>query len=1011
MLLRPVLTDLLKRKLKKYLLGGGLMLVCLIAQRVLGVEPVSAFTSRSWQTDEGLPNNSVEAIAQTQDGYLWVGTPTGLARFDGVAFTVFDTNNTPSLKDHWITALCPSRDGCLWIGTAGGGLTQWKGNRFLHHALGEDRRARHVMSLLERADGSLWAATQAGLLQYQGGTWSHLALGNALAGRLARALCGIQDEAWIGTSSGLLVWKHGKTRNESELNNEFIRTVFADRKGDLWIAMRKGLGCLKENRLRLYTRKDGLPDENVTAGYEDRHGNLWIGTADGLSRLRGDKFVTERQTDGSSFARVNCFFEDGEGTLWVGTTDGLHQLCAKRFVTYTRREGLAHDNVMSVLEDRGGNIWLGTRGGGLSRLKDETVVNFTKADHETEGLTTDSLLALCEDRDGSLLVSADYADGIFRFSDRKFIHYAPEWKLRDSVIKVFCCDRQGNVWLGANNRLVLWNTMEIWNEGRIVRCLLEDHAGNLWVGAGNGLLCRKQDGFIRFTTRDGLSDDAVTAIYEDKERVLWLGTARGGLNRFSNGKFTCYSIAQGLFSNQIGEILEDDQGWLWMSCLRGVFRVRKEDLARFDAGEIKNLACLAYGKEDGLVTVQCNDFAKPAAWKSRDGRLWFATSKGVAVIDPRSEASFNPLPPPVYIEKVMADQKLVTIPEGPAATETSHPARDAARVTVPAGRGELEFHFTGLSYRAPEKVRFKYMLENMDVEWTEAGARRVAAYHLVSPGEYRFRVTGCNKDGIWNEAGAEVSITVLPHFWQTLWFRLSLAGFFLGMVVCSVYFVSTRKLQRQMRFIEQQHATEQERGRIARDIHDDMGAQLTEILLLNDLARRSRDNAVEREQYLAKQAHVAQEVARSVDGIIWAVNPLNDTLPRTANYLCEQVEMFLSSSSVRCRLDVLAGLPERSISSDMRHNIFLTVKESLNNVIKHAQATEVLFRLAVDHADLLIAIEDNGKGFAMSEVSSFANGLHNMEKRIQDIGGSFVLASAPGQGTRIRIQVPLGGKL
>ena len=475
---------------------------------------------------------------------------------------------------------------------------------------------------------------------------------------------------------------------------------------------------------------------------------------------------------------------------------------------------------------------------------------------------------------------------------------------------------------------------------------------------------------------------------------------------------TCYSARQGLLGDEIFEILEDEQGWLWLSCPKGVFRVRKHDFDRLDAKEINSLPCVVYGKEDGLATVRCSGVGKPAAWKSRDGRFWFATTKGLAVVNPNSDLNLNGLAPPVYIEELLADKKAVTeeaggqAGEGPAASLPS-----ARRLAVPPGRRELEVHYTALSLQVPEKVRFKYKVEGIDAGWIDAGTKRVATYDQVPPGAYRFRVIGCNNDGVWNETGAELAFIVQQFFWQTAWFRAGLAALLLLMVVLASYLVSTRRLQHQMRLIEQQHAMEQERSRIARDIHDDMGAQVTEILLLNDLARKHPRHTDEVEKHLRKQSEVAREVARSLDRIVWAVTPANDSLPRLANYLSEQVEMFLSSSAIRCRLDVPDALPNCFVLSEFRHNIMLTVKESLNNVVKHAQATEVLFRLAVDAAGLAITLEDNGRGFAPLEVASRGNGLQNMQKRIADIGGAFTLASTPGQGTRIAIRIPLQSQL
>ena len=329
------------------------------------------YGSRTWQTDEGLPQNAVQTLAQTREGYLWVGTIRGLARFDGVRFTVFDPQNTPALGHASITALCRGREGGLWIGTGGGGLTRWQEGRFTHYALSPEARANSVKCILEGRDGALWVGTLGGLFCCRQGAWSHFTVKEGLRDNVVRSLCEVGDQLWIGTGSGLNVWKNGVMGVQKGLENNSVRVVYADSRGNLWLGLTEGLACLTEGQVTLYSRKDGLPDNNVTAFFEDRRGNLWVGTYGGLSRWTEGRFVVEKDSQGGFYDQVNALFEDPEGDIWVGARDGLHQLRAKRFRTYTHRQGLTHNNVMSVLEDHDGNQWIGTWGGGLVRLKDE----------------------------------------------------------------------------------------------------------------------------------------------------------------------------------------------------------------------------------------------------------------------------------------------------------------------------------------------------------------------------------------------------------------------------------------------------------------------------------------------------------------------------------------------------------------------------------------------------------------------------------------------------------------
>ena len=673
----------------------------------------------------------------------------------------------------------------------------------------------------------------------------------------------------------------------------------------------RGFGLPDGRTSHVLYKRDGLPDDNVTTLYEDRRGNLWIGTYGGLTRWSEGKFVVERDSEGGFYDQVNALLEDQEGDLWMGARDGLYELRVKRFLTYTRQQGLPHNNVMSVLEDRHGSLWISTWGGGLVQLKDEEITGYTKEIGGSNCLGSDLVLSLYEDRDGSILIGTDYEGGTFRFNEGKFDRlWDKEQALTNRVIRVIYRDRQGNLWFGASPGLVLWGSKEKFLERATIRCILEDDAGNLWVGTNDGLF-RRQDGkFIRLTAPGGLNHDTVSALHEDRDHTLWIGTEGGGLCRYQNGQFTAYTTRHGLWSDEIFEILEDDYGWLWMSCPRGVFRVNKRNLAEFDRRQTAALTSIAYGKADGMESIQCSGVAKPAGWKSHDGRLWFATTKGVVVTDPNSGLGLNEQPPPVRIEEVLADKH-------PLDLAGSSPLR------IAPGRGELEFHYTTLSFPVPEKNHFKYKLEGVDPDWVEAGMRRVAYYNNLRPGAYRFRVMACNNDGVWNTVGAELAVTLLPHFWQTWWFFGFLAMAMAGFIGGAVRYATRRKLQWKLERLEQQHAIEKERTRIARDMHDDLGAQLTEILLLNELAHKNKTNPDKLEAHLSKQSHVVQDVAGSLDTIVWAVNPINDSIDRLANYLYEQVERLLTISSIRCRFDVPDELPDYFLSSEVRHNVFL----------------------------------------------------------------------------------------
>lgn len=963
---------------------------------------VVQYHSRSWQTDEGMPQNIVQAVAQSQDGYMWLGTPQGLARFDGTQFKVFTPQNTPALQNISINALLQAHDGTLWVGTSGGGLTRLKDGVFSNVKLSDEPRGNNIIMIYQAKDESMWVGTLGGLFHQQhDGSWRRFTKDDGLNDNVVRAVCEVGDELWIGSVYGVNVLKNGVIKNRPGISDKAVRVILQDRDGTLWFGMTSGLGCLKDGKFTVYDRTVGLADNNVSVIYEDMRGGLWVGTYGGLSRFIAGKLVTEKDSYGVYFDRVNAMGEDQEGDIWVGARDGLFELTAKQFGCYTRQNGIAHNNIMSVLEDRNGNIWLGTWGGGVSKISSENVMNYNWENRDTAGLTTDLILGLCEDADGSVIVGTDYEGGTFRYKDGKFSRiWTQEQSMVDRVIRVIYRDHTNNVWFGTSLGLILENTHEKFLPTEGIRSILEDHLGNLWVGTQTSLFCRKDGKFFDWSAKENQLHDTIVSLYEDHEGTLWVGTGSTGLARCKNGHLTMYTMKQGLFSDDIFEILEDDRGSLWLSCSRGIYRVSKKNLDDLDQKKVALITSVVFDKADGLESVQCNGVGKPSGWKSHDGRLWFTTAKGLVVTDPNFEMSSNDRPPPVFIEELIADRKPLSL------------ARGAKTLRIPPGHGDLEFHYTGLSFQAPEKTTFKYKLENVDRDWVEV-TRRVAYYNNLAPGNYKFLVKACNNDGVWNETGASVSLILEPHFWQTWWFSGSLALLAVALAGGTVRYTTRRHMEQEVRRLEKQNAVEEERIRIARDMHDEIGAKLTKISFLGAMAKRKLTHPDEAGAQIDKMSTTAREVIRALDEIVWAVNPANDTLEHLATYLCRNATEFFENSPTQCQFDIPNDLPAVRLGTDARHNILLATKEALNNILKHAGATNARVQMAVQSDHLIVVISDNGHGFqrnghaVRSRSERVGSGLTNMQERLAVIGGRCEVESQAGQGTRIVFTVSL----
>jgi diguanylate cyclase (GGDEF)-like protein len=755
------------------------------------MRPITQLMQSVWQTREGLPQNSVQAIVQTLDGYIWIGTQDGLARFDGVRFTVFNKENTPSIRHNNVRALCEGRNSALWIGTDGG-LVCFRKGEFTSYTTDDGLPSDIVASIYESARGGIWVGTWGGgLCRLQEGGFSIYANGEGLSNNYVAAIHEDHEGSlWVGTyGGGLCHLKDGRFTvytTRDGLSHDRLRAIHEDREGNLWIGTRGGGLCrFKDGVWQVYTTEDGLANDSVWAIYEDRKGSLWIGTyGGGLSRYEKGSFTSFTTREGLSDNFVWSFCEDREGGLWIGTGGGgLNRLQDGKFTTYTTRDGLANDIIWSLYEDRERSLWIGTYGGGLSCLKDGVFKSYTTQN----GLSNDFVEAIYGDSEGRIWVGTD-GGGLCSFLDGAWTTYTTREGLAHNAVSSIYEDGAGSLWIGTKggglNRfkggVFETYTSEDGLSNDFVRAICEDKERALWAGTRGGGLSRLQDGvWTNYTTRDGLSSNVIFSIYDDGKGSLWVCTGGGGLNRFKDGRWRAYTTRDGFFHDSPFKVLEDGKGNLWASCTKGIFRISRQELDDFDAGRIERLTCAAYDEADGMRSSECNGGFQSAGWKTSDGRLWFPTIKGAVVVNP-AMLKLNELPPPVVIEKAIVDKTALT-PNG-------------ARAQLPPGKGELEFHYAGLSFLSPEKVSFKYRLEGFDREWIRPGTRRVAYYTNIPPGDYRFRVTACNNDGVWNETGASFEFRLQPHFYQTKGFY-ALGALALGLTSAAAYRLRVRQLQ------------------------------------------------------------------------------------------------------------------------------------------------------------------------------------------------------------------------
>ena len=749
---------------------GAVALVCAFAWApgsASALDPDKALTQyhyEYWLPEDGLPQISVQSVVQDPRGYLWIGTQEGLVRFDGVRFTIFDSRNTPAVTNNYITDQLLARDGTLWAGTFGGGLLKVREGVVSSLQTADGLASDIVHALAEGLDGEIWIGTEKGLNRLHDGELEIYTTDEGLPHELVQAL--LVDHTgtlWVGTHGG------GVVRHEHGVFNAFARPLASDLisvlyeapGGAVWIGtVDVGLYRYLDGQLLHMGGEQGLTSERMVAVHEDGDENLWVGTYDGgLCRLEGDHFNCFTTAEGLVHDHITDFEEDVEGNLWFGSLGGgLNRFRDAKFTSIGTAEGLSHPGVWVVLEGSRG-LWVGTENG-LDLFVDGKPVDYPGRQAAAE----DSLMAVYEAPDGTVWTGL-YGGGLRRLSEGRWTTYTTANDLADDQVFSITQDREGALWIGTRsglNRLVDGQFTTFTTENGLphdnIKALHVDSKGVLWVGTRGGGLARfLYDEFIPFEIDEELTANQklVYSIHEDEDGVLWFGTF-GGLIRHKDGRSDIFTIRDGLHDDAAYQILEDGRGNLWMSCNRGVYSVSKDDLALVAEGRKDRVKSTAYGRADGMPSTECNGGSQPAGWRTADGCLWFPTVDGVASIDPL-DVERNPIPPPVLIESVEVD---------------GVPVDPQQELVLPPGRKRLEFRFTAPSLTAAERVEFKTLLAGAERSWTEPDTRRDVVYSSLSHGDYTFRVTASNNDGVWNDLGASFRFTIQPHFYETIWFYL-----------------------------------------------------------------------------------------------------------------------------------------------------------------------------------------------------------------------------------------------
>jgi len=956
------------------------------------------FSLREWHVSDGLPTEEVSSVVFGKDGFLWTSNLNGITRFDGTRFWRYPLPPAGGQASLLARAMVESPEHGMVVAPVTGGLVAFDRGGFCAIAMPLAVAGRIFNGLFCAPDGALWCSTN-------DGTICRISRDAAASFRTADDLhgvavvtfgCGASGEVWIANGTNLYRHQNGTLAPFATGRSRAEMRVGSSKRGGPWIAADDRLFRIEGDCMIAVVQ---LP-ERATAHYiqtllEDHAGALWIGTRSQDVYVYSGGTVSHVATGSDD---IMGLAEDADGNIWAGTHEGgLRRLRPARVRLYARNAGLLNNGSSAICEDVGGTIWLANRDGGIARLLPDGAVKIVPPPPEWSVF---SAVSVSPDSKNGIWATA--GPGIFRIDDpvspvmRKVEHP------RVPIIRCMYTARNGALWISVDpdrigrfeaGKLTTFGSADGF-EGKQVRYITEDSAGRIWCGTSDGRLFR-QEGARFVPVSVGCETGSINAILLEGNGTIWLGTTVAGLVVRQKNVWRTVDAAAGLPDNFVTQIVPDDRGSFWIGSPSGIYRLSQQDLLGFLSGAKPRLDPALIGKNEGLSDLVCMAFYQPAAWKSRDGKVWFTTKRGVVRIDP-GLAGENLRPPPVRIEEISCDDCASVSPQG---------------FSPKSGFRKLGIGFSVLCLGTPEWTRVRCRLEGFDTEWQTAPATHVAVYPQLRPGTYRFQVRAGIKGGPADESTAEVEFTVAARWWETWYLRGAVGLALAGAIAFGVRKFSHRRLRARLERIKRESAVERERTRIAQNLHDDLGAGLTRVSLLTQ-----DDDPGNATAQMEKIYTVVSGLTRSMDEIVWAVNPKYDNVDDLAYYIGNYAQAFLGDAGIRCRILTPGPEAAHKLTSQMRHHLFLCCKEALTNVVKHAGATEVSLGIRVDERWLVVAVADDGSGISPRALmatpgkSGRGNGLANMKARMAELGGSCDVLSNSPRGTLVRFFVPLPAK-
>lgn len=950
-----------------------------------------SYIRRGWQVDEGVPHNVVRRMVQTRDGYLWLATGEGLARFDGINFNVYGLSDRNAERAVSIRDICPENSDTLLFLPASGGLYRCTNGVVTEHPASAAFRPFSLVDVYAEPSGAVWVGTE----------------GNTL-----------------------IRWENGVVQTfgvESGIVRRGNRFSFArDKSGKLWIAGGDFIGVYKKGRLVRDDRIDGA--SFIIA--PTRTGGLWISTAAKLYRLEGDRLTTVLDTPRWPVTRSSTshLFEDSNGALWISTRrDGLFRYADDQVTSPPTATPL----ISSVMEDREKDIWVSMEGGGIDRLQRKAYMLIDRRN----GVHEDVSISLCSDRHG-VIWCANRNGGIVRVPNGRAESIAHSPDSTEYFTICVCPDQQDHIWAGTANGVDRVNATAPYEITKMdfpplpVRVLFCSRDGDMWVGAGDGALGYFHDSNYHAITEDQHNPRSrISAISESPDGIIWIGTRGGeifswsknslakiwsppsadilrpinsfsvdhsgvlwaatsqGLVRLTRDGVRIFGRADGLPDENIDQLIEDTDGRLWFGGRHGIAVIDEESLRRTVADKTARLTVTTFGRDEGMGGMSTVNGSQPLSWRTEDGRVWFSTHRGLVGIEPNALSHARPAPA-VYIDSISIDGNVIQ--------------PRSINIKVPPRSRQIAFRFVALNFSAPEKIEVRHQLIGIDPAPIETKGEPIAVYSQIPPGEYQMHVTACNQDGVWNDLGDTLSFVVVAAWWQTWWFKFLVVLALTALIVWVARYVSHRRLKSKLRQLEYENSIERERARIARDLHDDFGGSITQIRLLAERIKRHAE-PLEFKNAAAVLAAQTRQLSGELESIIWTVSPKNTTWNRLADFIRQYAMKFFRDTGINCTVQRPDDIPNAALRPEEQHNLLAIAKEAMNNALKHSRATQM--QISFQHAEgkIIVEIRDDGVGFDTTDSHlTTSNGLNNMRNRAKEIGATLTILSRPSDGTIIR---------